>query len=134
MGWSDAYNYLRNGAAKLVANEGPRTDGDLPLGARIDSVVGIQQSPLLRAAGAGSLITLPDASDTRIVAVSQIRLKQSGEEDFLIFEQAEAVGGTWRDNHYPGCACDVQSHVYSFSFAPNPDWTRQFAPQAEIRA
>jgi hypothetical protein len=78
MGWSDAYNYVRNGAAKLVANEAPRTDGDLPLGARIGSVVGIQQSPLLRAAGAGSLITLPDDSDTRIVAVSQIRLKQSG--------------------------------------------------------
>lgn len=78
MGWSDAYNYVRNGAAKLVANEASRTDGDLPLGARIGSVVGIQQSPLLRAAGAGSLITLPDASDTRIVAVSQIRLKQSG--------------------------------------------------------
>lgn len=78
MGWSDAYNYVRNGAAKLVANEAPRTDGDLPLGARIGSVVGIQQSPLLRAAGAGSLIALPDASDTRIVAVSQIRLKQSG--------------------------------------------------------
>ncbi len=78
MGWSDAYNYVRNGAARLVANEAPRTDGDLPLGARIGSVVGIQQSPLLRAAGAGSLITPPDASDTRIVAVSQIRLKQSG--------------------------------------------------------
>ncbi|MDP1357442.1 4-hydroxyacetophenone monooxygenase, partial [Klebsiella pneumoniae] len=44
------------------------------------------------------------------------------------------LGGTWRDNHYPGCACDVQSHVYSFSFAPNPNWTRQFVPQAEIRA
>ncbi len=63
-----------------------------------------------------------------------IRLKQSGEEDFLIFEQAEAVGGTWRDNHYPGCACDVQSHLYSFSFAPNPDWSRMFSTQPEIRA
>ena len=63
-----------------------------------------------------------------------IRLKEAGFTDFLIAEQADSLGGTWRDNHYPGCACDVQSHVYSFSFAPNPDWTRQFAPQAEIRA
>ena len=47
MGWTDAYNYLRNGAAKLAGNQAPRTDGDLPLGARIGSVVGIQQSPLL---------------------------------------------------------------------------------------
>jgi hypothetical protein len=78
MGWSDAYNYLRNGAARLAGNQAPRTDGDLPLGARIGSLVGIQQSPLLRAVGDGSLIALPDADDTRIVAVSQIRLKQSG--------------------------------------------------------
>ncbi|WP_423195274.1 Baeyer-Villiger monooxygenase [Cupriavidus sp. H19C3] len=63
-----------------------------------------------------------------------IRLKQAGSADFLIFEQADAVGGTWRDNHYPGCTCDVQSHLYSFSFAPNPDWSRMFSPQAEIRA
>ncbi|MDF3834700.1 NAD(P)/FAD-dependent oxidoreductase [Cupriavidus basilensis] len=63
-----------------------------------------------------------------------IRLKQSGRHDFAIFEKAAAVGGTWRDNHYPGCACDVQSHLYSFSFAPNPDWSRMFSPQPEIRA
>lgn len=78
MGWTDAYNYLRNSAAKLAGNEAPRTDGDLPLGARIGSLVGIQQSPLLRAVADGSLIALPDADDTRIVAVSQLRLKQSG--------------------------------------------------------
>ncbi|MGY2282573.1 flavin-containing monooxygenase [Pseudomonas gingeri] len=63
-----------------------------------------------------------------------IKLKQAGMADFFIAERAGSLGGTWRDNHYPGCACDVQSHVYSFSFAPNPDWSRQFAPQAEIRA
>ncbi|MFV9651255.1 flavin-containing monooxygenase [Pseudomonas citrulli] len=63
-----------------------------------------------------------------------IKLKEAGFTDFFIAEQADTLGGTWRDNRYPGCACDVQSHVYSFSFAPNPDWTRQFAPQAEIRA
>jgi cation diffusion facilitator CzcD-associated flavoprotein CzcO len=63
-----------------------------------------------------------------------IRLKQSGQHDFLILEQADRVGGTWRDNHYPGAACDVESHLYSFSFEPNPGWSRQFAPQAEILA
>ena len=63
-----------------------------------------------------------------------IRLRQSGITDFVVAEKAESVGGTWRDNHYPGCACDVQSHVYSFSFAPNPRWSRMFARQPEIRA
>ncbi|HEX8688277.1 MAG TPA: NAD(P)/FAD-dependent oxidoreductase, partial [Pyrinomonadaceae bacterium] len=61
-----------------------------------------------------------------------IRLRQRGVEDFLIFERAGDVGGTWRDNSYPGCACDVQSHLYSFSFAPNPDWSRSYSPQPEI--
>ena len=61
-----------------------------------------------------------------------IRLKQEGIDDFLILERAAEVGGTWRDNHYPGVACDVESHLYSFSFEPNPDWSRMFAPQREI--
>jgi cation diffusion facilitator CzcD-associated flavoprotein CzcO len=61
-----------------------------------------------------------------------IRLKQQGHSDFVVLEQAEGVGGTWRANHYPGAACDVQSHLYSFSFAPHSDWTRMFAPQREI--
>ena len=63
-----------------------------------------------------------------------IRLRQSGIEDFLVFERADDVGGVWRDNTYPGCACDVQSHLYSFSFAPNPDWSRAYSPAAEIHA
>jgi hypothetical protein len=66
MGWSDAYNYLRNGAAKLSGSEAPRTDQDLPLGARIGSVVQLQQSPIIRAQANGSLIALPDAGDNRI--------------------------------------------------------------------
>ena len=63
-----------------------------------------------------------------------IRLMQEGIDDFVLLERAEAVGGTWRDNTYPGCECDVQSHLYSFSFAPNPEWTRSFSPQPEIQA
>ncbi|HYH51916.1 MAG TPA: NAD(P)/FAD-dependent oxidoreductase, partial [Acidimicrobiia bacterium] len=72
-----------------------------------------------------------------------IRLKQSGlvargsgsdaQEDLVVLERAGEVGGTWRDNTYPGAACDVPSHLYSFSFAPNPDWSRSFSPQAEIQ-
>jgi len=63
-----------------------------------------------------------------------IKLKEAGFDDFTILERADDVGGTWRDNNYPGCACDVQSHLYSFSFEPNPEWTRMFAPQPEIKA
>jgi len=63
-----------------------------------------------------------------------IRLRQAGIQSFTIYERASEVGGTWRDNTYPGCACDVPSHVYSFSFEPNPDWSRRYAPSAEIQA
>jgi len=63
-----------------------------------------------------------------------VRLKQAGYHDFVVLERAEDVGGTWRDNTYPGCRCDVPSHLYSFSFAPNPDWTSTFSPQPEIEA
>ena len=61
-----------------------------------------------------------------------IRLRQAGVTDFVILERATAVGGTWRDNTYPGCACDVPSHLYSFSFAPNPGWSHSFSRQPEI--
>ncbi len=63
-----------------------------------------------------------------------VKLMEAGMKSFLILERAREVGGTWRDNDYPGCACDIQSHLYSFSFEQNPDWTRMFAPQAEIKA
>ncbi|WP_433048681.1 flavin-containing monooxygenase [Dactylosporangium sp. CS-033363] len=63
-----------------------------------------------------------------------IRLKQRGRDDFVVFERAGQLGGTWRDNSYPGCACDVPSQVYSYSFALNPEWTSTYSPQAEIWA
>src|SRR4051794_35238813 len=62
-----------------------------------------------------------------------IRLEQDGERDFLVVEKGSGVGGTWRDNIYPGAACDVPSQLYSFSFAPNPNWSRTFSPQPEIQ-
>ncbi|MFC8537210.1 flavin-containing monooxygenase [Streptomyces sp. NPDC057249] len=63
-----------------------------------------------------------------------VRLRREGITDFVILERAGSVGGTWRDNSYPGCACDVPSHLYSFSFAPNPEWPRTFSGQEHIRA
>src|SRR3954466_6505905 len=61
-----------------------------------------------------------------------IQLEKAGIRDYVILEKATEVGGTWRDNTYPGCACDIQSHMYSFSFEQNPDWTRSYSPQPEI--
>ena len=63
-----------------------------------------------------------------------IRLKQEGIDDFVVLERAGEVGGTWRDNTYPGCQCDIPSALYSYSFAPNPNWTRFYPLQSEIRA
>jgi cation diffusion facilitator CzcD-associated flavoprotein CzcO len=63
-----------------------------------------------------------------------IELKRAGIDDFVILEKAERVGGTWRENTYPGAACDVPSHLYSYSFEPNPRWTRSYGQQDEILA
>jgi cation diffusion facilitator CzcD-associated flavoprotein CzcO len=63
-----------------------------------------------------------------------IKLRRAGIDDFVILEAQDRLGGTWRDNVYPGVACDIPAHLYSYSFEPNPDWTRFFAPQSEILA
>jgi cation diffusion facilitator CzcD-associated flavoprotein CzcO len=63
-----------------------------------------------------------------------VNLRRAGVEDFVVLERGDGVGGTWHYNTYPGCACDVPSNLYSFSFAPNPEWTRTYSPQPEIRA
>ena len=81
---------------------------------------------------------LPSSTDLAIIGSGfsglalAVELKRAGRDDFVILERANEVGGTWRDNSYPGCACDVPSHLYSFSFAPNPDWSSTFSPQEEI--
>ena len=62
-----------------------------------------------------------------------IRLRESGRNEFLIIERESEIGGTWYRNTYPGAACDIASHLYCYSFAPNPGWTRPFAPQREIQ-
>jgi cation diffusion facilitator CzcD-associated flavoprotein CzcO len=63
-----------------------------------------------------------------------IRLRQAGIRDFVVWERDEEVGGTWWANSYPGCQCDIPSHLYSFSFAPNPNWTRTYPLQPELRS
>jgi cation diffusion facilitator CzcD-associated flavoprotein CzcO len=63
-----------------------------------------------------------------------VMLSRAGYDDVTIFEKGERVGGVWNHNTYPGAACDVPSHLYEFSFEPNPRWSRRFAPQAEIQA
>jgi cation diffusion facilitator CzcD-associated flavoprotein CzcO len=81
-----------------------------------------------------------DAARVRIAIVGSgfaglglaIKLKQAGIDDFVVLERADEVGGTWQANTYPGCQCDVPSHLYSFSFAPNPSWTRTYSRQPEI--
>src|SRR6266568_3817645 len=61
-----------------------------------------------------------------------IKLKAAGLDDFVILEKSDSVGGVWRENRYPGAACDVPSHLYSFSFEPRADWPRKYADQADI--
>jgi cation diffusion facilitator CzcD-associated flavoprotein CzcO len=66
--------------------------------------------------------------------MSVIALERAGYTDITVYEKADRVGGTWRENTYPGVACDVPSHVYCYSFAPNPDWSHLFSPGSEIQA
>jgi len=81
---------------------------------------------------------LPSHSEIAIVGAgfsglgTAIQLVRAGRRDFVILERGDDVGGTWRDNTYPGAACDVPSRLYSFSFRLNPDWTRTYSPQPEI--
>ena len=63
-----------------------------------------------------------------------IDLRRAGVTDLVIVDRGDAVGGAWRDNTYPGCACDVQSRLYELEAAPWPEWTRKFAGQEEIRS
>jgi cation diffusion facilitator CzcD-associated flavoprotein CzcO len=65
---------------------------------------------------------------------ASVMLRRAGYEDITVFERGERVGGVWHHNTYPGAACDVPSHLYEFSFEPNPRWSRRYAPQAEIQA
>jgi cyclohexanone monooxygenase len=85
-------------------------------------------------------MTLPQHVDQLIVGsgfaglCAAIKLAEDGESDHAVIEKASDVGGTWRDNTYPGACCDVPSQLYSFSFARNPEWSSSYSPQPEIQA
>ncbi|MDE3087713.1 MAG: NAD(P)/FAD-dependent oxidoreductase, partial [Acidobacteriota bacterium] len=64
--------------------------------------------------------------------LAAVKLREAGFTDIVVYEKADRLGGTWRENTYPGVACDVPSHLYSYSFAPNPDWSHVFSPGSEI--
>jgi cation diffusion facilitator CzcD-associated flavoprotein CzcO len=66
--------------------------------------------------------------------LATIKLQEAGFDDIVVYEKADRLGGTWRDNTYPGIGCDVPSHLYCYSFAPNPDWSHTYSPGAEILA
>src|SRR5580692_4362686 len=66
--------------------------------------------------------------------LSAIKLTEAGFDDVIVYEKADRLGGTWRENTYPGIACDVPSHLYSYSFHLNPDWSHPFSPGPEIQA
>lgn len=90
----------------------------------------------------GTTAPSPDAREVEIAVIGSgfsglgmaARLREAGIGDFVVLERANDVGGTWRDNTYPGAACDVPSNLYSFSFARNPEWSRSYSPQPEILA
>lgn len=83
---------------------------------------------------------LPTEVDTVVVGAgiagiaAAAQLRRRGLTDVLVLERADDIGGTWRDNVYPGVACDIPSHLYAYSFHPNPHWSRRFASGAEIHA
>ncbi|MBT5897879.1 MAG: NAD(P)/FAD-dependent oxidoreductase, partial [Rhodospirillaceae bacterium] len=66
--------------------------------------------------------------------LTAIKFQEAGITDFTIYEKADRLGGTWRENTYPGLCCDVPSHMYRYSFEPNSEWSHRFSPGAEINA
>ena len=83
---------------------------------------------------------LTDSLDVLIIGAgfagvgAAIRLRQQGIDNIAVLDKADGIGGTWWHNTYPGAACDIPSHLYCYSFEPNPDWSRKYSPQAEIQA
>src|SRR5215510_16015117 len=92
--------------------------------------------------GSHSTNGVPSSSTTDVLIVGAgfsglgmaIKLREAGMESFLVMEKSDDIGGTWWANRYPGCACDIPAHLYSFSFDRNPDWSRMYAPRQEIHA
>src|SRR5258708_16829586 len=93
----------------------------------------------MTSAAASSNGVLADVLDVLIVGAGfsglgmAIKLLAAGTTSFLVIEKADDIGGTWYANRYPGCACDIPSHLYSFSFDRNPEWSRMFSGREEIQ-
>src|SRR5215207_6336716 len=100
----------------------------------VTSTLETQPAAASRAAGSARQVRVAIIGSGFAGLGMAIALRRRGETDFVVLERADDVGGTWRDNTYPGAACDVQSNLYSFSFAPNPDWPRTYSAQPEIQA
>ena len=118
--------------------------GGVLYSANIVSSLPVRRSGCVRTSGISPEIAGADERDRlhlRVVIIGAgfsglsvaWRLSEQGEDNFLVLEKGESVGGVWRDNTYPGVACDVPSHLYSLSFAPNPEWERSFSPGWQIR-
>src|SRR5581483_6544972 len=107
---------------------------------RLCCFAGRQRPPAIPRAGTLGVSPLDSDFEVAIVGAGfsglgmAIKLQQAGIESFVILERAQEVGGTWRENTYPGCACDIPSSLYSFSFEPRGDWTRLYPEQPEILA
>src|SRR5215207_11130449 len=100
----------------------------------VTSTLETQPAAASRAAGSARQVRVAIIGSGFAGLGMAIALRRRGETDFVVLERADDVGGTWRDNTYPGAACDVQSNLYSFSFAQNPDWGRSYSEQPEIQA
>jgi cyclohexanone monooxygenase len=100
--------------------------------ARIERQAGIDPHPGWAKQGRQPAIAIIGAGMSGIAAV--VKLRKAGYTDLTVYEKADRVGGTWRENTYPGLSCDVPSYWYSFTFAPNPDWSHRFAYGPEIQA
>ena len=113
------------GALQLGADPaGLRSAREAPMSPALDSAWAVEgRQPAIAIIGAGM---------SGIAAV--VKLRRAGYTDLTVFEKTDRVGGTWRENTYPGLSCDVPSHWYSFTFAPNPDWSHRFSYGPEIQA
>src|SRR3954451_4928075 len=110
--------HIRKLRERKLSSSRPETQGDRPTMSAIDAPPAHHDGVVVGAGFSG-------------LAMAH-RLLQDGRTDFVVLEKGDDVGGTWRDNSYPGCDCDAPSHLYSLSFAPNPEWSQTFSPQPEI--
>ncbi len=99
---------------------------------RLKESMNIQHSEIKAAGGKGELLRIAIIGAGMSGILTAIKLREAGYTNFTIYEKADRLGGTWRENTYPGLSCDVPSHLYRYSFEPNPNWSKLFSPGQEI--